>query len=764
MAVTQNLYTGDGSTVLYSFTFPYLEESHVKVALDGTPTTEYTFANATTISFNTAPASRVAIRIYRDTDDTAPFATFFPGSAIRSQDLNENFNQSLYLVQEVDNNTLNIDGSNPMLANLDMGGFRVINAGLPVATTDVATKEYVDDRTGDLTIPGHTYWRKVAVGGETDLTGTGDVGGVLNYSATREQVFLNGALLQRGADYTANDGTTVTVVVPLTAGDVVDIRCVNNLASGNTGQADDISYGQQFPGQVTRSVASKLADVVSVKDFGAVGDGVADDTAAIQAAITHCAGIDAPDLFVPPGTYIIDGLLLDSTANLRTFGPHCPDIVTSRQKVVWQWKSGSTANALLTLRSVNSLVFENIFFRADNAGKNQIVLYECNGDTTAAPLNKFANSDTGFIGCSFSATSANPMAVANIYCKSSASSYFDGCIITGPVAIKLGADTDPPAGGTGTVTIPDGRATRTVFTETVFRGDIIRERAVGVTYERCTFRENSVPYDGGSGYRSVKLYCSGAEEVRRERIIACGTDADSATNVGGLPFYTSASAASPTTPSLYVVNSFFNGNGVHFDILNGYAIFENNEHQYSGLGGTTYTYALRYAEGATIEWRNNNVKSLESVNTPSVILTKAVVGDPASLENETYVLRRRVGTDYYVSGNTAEKVLEVTPDQIKEGLYEFSYSVNLETPTSSSHIIAITVDGVNIPETARTINPAANQKVTVSVPPVAVWLDQTLADTRSIALTVRQVSGTPATRVYGATYRSWATVKYLGAG
>jgi chemotaxis protein histidine kinase CheA len=104
MAVTQNTYTGNGSTVLFSFTFPYLETTDIKVSVNGTNTTAYTLANPTTVQFNAAPANGAAIRIYRQTDDAATAATFYPGSSIRAQDLNENFTQNLYVTQESSNN------------------------------------------------------------------------------------------------------------------------------------------------------------------------------------------------------------------------------------------------------------------------------------------------------------------------------------------------------------------------------------------------------------------------------------------------------------------------------------------------------------------------------------------------------------------------------------------------------------------------------------------------------------------------------------
>jgi hypothetical protein len=67
-------------------------------------------------------------------------------------------------------------------------------------------------------------------------------------------------------------------------------------------------FTQSGTGAIRRTVENKLKDTVSVKDFGAVGDGIADDTAAIQAAINA-----AYSVFLPSGTYRITSPLVIPT-------------------------------------------------------------------------------------------------------------------------------------------------------------------------------------------------------------------------------------------------------------------------------------------------------------------------------------------------------------------------------------------------------------------------------------------------------------------
>lgn len=172
MAITQVTYTGNNSTTNYSFSFPYLDDADIKVELDGvlqTVTTNYTFANATTIQFVTAPANGALIRIYRETDIEDTQAEFYPGSSIRAQNLNDNFDQSLYALQEVKNQYQTL--YEPVFPDdLDMDGNQINNLGEPTLATDAATKNYVDTTT--VASAGDTMTGNLAMSGNR-VTGLG---------------------------------------------------------------------------------------------------------------------------------------------------------------------------------------------------------------------------------------------------------------------------------------------------------------------------------------------------------------------------------------------------------------------------------------------------------------------------------------------------------------------------------------------------------------------------------------------------------------
>jgi hypothetical protein len=168
MAITSNTYTGNGSNKLFSITFPYIDTTDVDVYLNGTlqtVTTQYTFANATTVEFVTAPTNGAVIRLDRSTNDSALAATFFPGSSIKAVDLNDNFDQTLYVVQEINNNAVKVTdplysnktyidaqdatkvtkSGDTMTGQLAMSGNRIINVGDPVNLQDAATKSWVSN-------------------------------------------------------------------------------------------------------------------------------------------------------------------------------------------------------------------------------------------------------------------------------------------------------------------------------------------------------------------------------------------------------------------------------------------------------------------------------------------------------------------------------------------------------------------------------------------------------------------------------------------
>lgn len=82
----------------------------------------------------------------------------------------------------------------------------------------------------------------------------------------------------------------------------------------------------RYPGPgslATRTVDDKLREVVSVKDFGAVGDGSTNDTPSIQAALDYLFANNGNTLFFPDGVYYLQTSVVakfDTFRSLRLVG------------------------------------------------------------------------------------------------------------------------------------------------------------------------------------------------------------------------------------------------------------------------------------------------------------------------------------------------------------------------------------------------------------------------------------------------------------
>jgi hypothetical protein len=200
-------------------------------------------------------------------------------------------------------------------------------------------------RTGPAGPPGDGGFLTLA-----EYTGDG-VTTVFSVLATVTTVMLAiDGVVQPASSYTLAGSTVICSEAPPN-GSLVDIRAVSSSLTGVVLS----SYTAPRTGAVARTVVSKLADIVSVKDLGAAGDGTTNDTTTLNAALA--LGIP---LLVPPGVYIITAPLLASVAGAGLYGQGAeirqttattPAIITSADKITIdgiyfnssQAKTGSTA-------------------------------------------------------------------------------------------------------------------------------------------------------------------------------------------------------------------------------------------------------------------------------------------------------------------------------------------------------------------------------------------------------------------------------------
>jgi Pectate lyase superfamily protein len=163
---------------------------------------------------------------------------------------------------------------------------------------------------------------------------------VLNKENT--QIYVNG-VYQEKSGYTIS-GTNLIFSEAPAAGNF-EVVVMSALALGET-TATQVSYTPAGTGAVATTVQTKLRETVSVRDFGAIGDGVADDTAAIQAALSVGGNI-----YIPDGTYIVTPLQMVSDTTL-----------TFSSEAVLQAKTGyGASDRLLNLIGISNVTIHGNF-------------------------------------------------------------------------------------------------------------------------------------------------------------------------------------------------------------------------------------------------------------------------------------------------------------------------------------------------------------------------------------------------------------------
>jgi hypothetical protein len=162
-------------------------------------------------------------------------------------------------------------------------------------------------------------------------------------------------------------------------------------------------FTQSGTGAIQRTVENKLKDTVSVKDFGAVGDGVADDTAAINAAIAHVTSLTyGGAVFFPVGVYAVTEINaslistgFDKTVRLYGLGRNMSRIVPKQ-----------AGNVLLNMMGSNQMLIEDLHFDSTALASQCAIFLARTTVSTNCNNNKFS-------GCFFTGSYSKACVVSN---------------------------------------------------------------------------------------------------------------------------------------------------------------------------------------------------------------------------------------------------------------------------------------------------------------------------------------------------------------
>jgi hypothetical protein len=244
-------YTGDGTSVIFTIPFPYIDQSDVQVLVNGSQVTAFTFVNATTIQFSVAPTNGALIEIRRST--AADISNqFFANSSIRSQSLNENFQQTLFVAEE----------AREIAADAQAGSLVPGSIGTSALADGAVTDAKVASGAaiaGTKISPNFGSQTVVTTGGFTgNLTGTASA--IADNTVTSAKI-VNGSIVN--ADISSSASIAGTKIAPNFGSQTITTTGVIRPALG-TAAAPSIT----FTGNTDTGVFSPGADQVAVATNG----------------------------------------------------------------------------------------------------------------------------------------------------------------------------------------------------------------------------------------------------------------------------------------------------------------------------------------------------------------------------------------------------------------------------------------------------------------------------------------------------------------